>query len=82
MPYLVSTGMGPRARALVTAGEGGLLARGEPLERAAPVPARGLGTYPQNAGSNAGRQSAAMALDLVEIRRPGQLSDRRANILS
>ena len=28
---LVSAEMGPRARALVTAGEGGLLARGEPL---------------------------------------------------
>jgi hypothetical protein len=36
--------MSPRARALVTAGEGGLLAFWEPLERAAPVPARGLGT--------------------------------------
>ena len=41
---LVSAVMSPRARALVAAGEGGLKAFGEPLERAAPVPARGLGT--------------------------------------
>src|SRR5260370_1965723 len=73
--------MSPRARALVTTGEGETSGPREPLERAAPVPARGLGTYPWNAGSDAGRQSAAMALDLFEIRRPGQLSDRRANIL-
>ena len=56
MPYLVSTEMGPRARALVTAGEGGLLGPQEPLERAAPVPARGLGTYLSNTVTNAVRQ--------------------------
>src|SRR5262249_49134357 len=61
-------------------GRGTIGPRG-PLERAAPGPARGLGTCPGNAGSNAGRESAAMAPDLFEIRCPGQLSDRRASIL-
>ena len=74
--------MGPRASALVTTGEGGLLAWGNRWSVPPRFPARGLATYARKAKNNAGRQSAAMALDLVEIRRPAQLSDRRANLLS
>src|SRR5689334_22390366 len=77
MPHLVSTGMSPRARALVTAGEGGLLALGEPLERAA----RFLpGDSAHSPGMPELTQCGNGSGFLCDTK-AGQLSDRRANIL-